>query len=180
MEESETTAPKLLTESDLITLMDKNGIGTDATIHEHIKTVQERQYAVKSGNEFKPTPLGVSLVEVYQAIDIKLYKPYLRAQMEREMTMIAQGEKSKAEVLTAAVKEMHKIFQQVVSMKDKMIEVLKTKYKQSTEDKILNKTTKPRKSKDDTDPSSSGAKPAQTSNNNQSRLSNTEFAVCPA
>ena len=27
--------------------MDRNGIGTDATIHEHIKTIQERGYAVK-------------------------------------------------------------------------------------------------------------------------------------
>jgi len=29
-------------ESDLITLMDKNGIGTDATIAQHIKTIQDR------------------------------------------------------------------------------------------------------------------------------------------
>ncbi len=39
-----TTQPaRYLTEADLISLMEKNGIGTDATIHEHIKTVQERQ-----------------------------------------------------------------------------------------------------------------------------------------
>ena len=34
-----TAPPRLMTESDLITEMDKNGIGTDATIHEHIKTI---------------------------------------------------------------------------------------------------------------------------------------------
>ena len=96
---SETTPPKLLTESDLISLMDKNGIGTDATIHEHIQTVQDRNYAVKEKNEFKPTPQGIALVEVYQKFDLKLYKPYLRAQMEKEMTMIAKGEKSKEIVL---------------------------------------------------------------------------------
>lgn len=37
-----TTAPEYLTESDLISLMDLNGIGTDATIAEHIKNVQEK------------------------------------------------------------------------------------------------------------------------------------------
>jgi DNA topoisomerase-3 len=39
LNESKTQAPRLLSESDLIAEMDKNGIGTDATIHEHIKTV---------------------------------------------------------------------------------------------------------------------------------------------
>ena len=37
-----TIPPRYLTEADLIGLMDKNGIGTDATIHEHIQTVQDR------------------------------------------------------------------------------------------------------------------------------------------
>jgi len=108
--------------------MDKNGIGTDATIHEHIKTVQSRNYAIKCGNDFKPTPVGLSLVEVYQAIDIKLYKPYLRAQMEKEMNMIAEGKKSKDEVLSDAIREMQKIFNQVVSLREKMVSVLTSKY----------------------------------------------------
>jgi DNA topoisomerase-3 len=42
LETGNTTAPPFLTESELITLMDKFGIGTDATIAEHIKTIQER------------------------------------------------------------------------------------------------------------------------------------------
>lgn len=42
MQEGATTAPPLLTEADLIALMDKNGIGTDATHAEHINTIKER------------------------------------------------------------------------------------------------------------------------------------------
>ncbi len=42
MRESKTEPPPLLSESDLITAMDKNGIGTDATIAQHIKTIQDR------------------------------------------------------------------------------------------------------------------------------------------
>ena len=40
----ETQPPKLLTEADLIALMDKHGIGTDATHAEHIETVKNRSY----------------------------------------------------------------------------------------------------------------------------------------
>jgi len=40
--EGKTKPPPQMTEAELIDLMDKNGIGTDATIHEHIKTVKER------------------------------------------------------------------------------------------------------------------------------------------
>ena len=65
MTDGETKAPPLLSEADLITKMDQNGIGTDATIHEHIKTVQERQYAYKQNQSFLPTPVGVSLVDAY-------------------------------------------------------------------------------------------------------------------
>ena len=43
MEEGLTQAPPLLSESDLIGLMDQKGIGTDATIAEHIQKIQQRK-----------------------------------------------------------------------------------------------------------------------------------------
>jgi DNA topoisomerase-3 len=82
-----------LTERDLITLMDSNGIGTDATIAEHIKNIQVREYVMKQGMSFVPTALGASLVETYETLGIELYKPYLRAEMERDMKAIADGQK---------------------------------------------------------------------------------------
>ncbi len=45
MTEGKTSPPGYLTEADLIALMDANGIGTDATMAEHIEKIQERQYA---------------------------------------------------------------------------------------------------------------------------------------
>lgn len=44
--EGETTAPGYLTEPELISLMDANGIGTDATMAEHIATIKEREYVM--------------------------------------------------------------------------------------------------------------------------------------
>ena len=42
IKEGTTTAPPMLTEAELIALMDKHGIGTDATHAEHINTIKER------------------------------------------------------------------------------------------------------------------------------------------
>jgi DNA topoisomerase-3 len=44
MTEGKTAAPSYLTEADLIALMDANGIGTDATMSEHIQKIQDRDY----------------------------------------------------------------------------------------------------------------------------------------
>ncbi|CAD6503171.1 BgTH12-02839 [Blumeria graminis f. sp. triticale] len=42
--EGKTTSPGYLTEPELISLMDANGIGTDATMAEHIAKIKERNY----------------------------------------------------------------------------------------------------------------------------------------
>jgi DNA topoisomerase IA len=56
----------LCLEVELITLMDQNGIGTDATIATHISTIQNREYAKKDGQQkFHPTTLGIALIEAY-------------------------------------------------------------------------------------------------------------------
>ncbi|KAI0024751.1 DNA topoisomerase [Xylariomycetidae sp. FL0641] len=44
MTEGKTKPPRYLTEADLIALMDANGIGTDATMAEHIDKIKERNY----------------------------------------------------------------------------------------------------------------------------------------
>ena len=46
MHDGKTTAPGYLTEPELIALMDANGIGTDATMAEHIATIKKREYVV--------------------------------------------------------------------------------------------------------------------------------------
>ena len=66
-----TAPPALLSEVELIGLMDKNGIGTDATIAQHISTIQERSYAEKdAGQKFHPTKLGIALVEGYNRYSV--------------------------------------------------------------------------------------------------------------
>ena len=112
LKEGTTSAPKLLTEADLVGLMDKNGIGgvqfpmlrlhteesgTDATIAEHIARIIEREYVTEKQEQrikyLVPSPLGVGLVEGYNAIDFdrSLSKPHLRREVSS--TVIAHPTK---------------------------------------------------------------------------------------
>lgn len=67
--------------------MDKKGIGTDATIHDHIKTVREREYVrVNAARMFEPTELGLALVDAYDSMEqTMLALPELRAETEAGM-----------------------------------------------------------------------------------------------
>lgn len=65
--------------------MDKNQIGTDSTIHEHIKTILTRNFAVKTNNTIKPTPLGLALVQTYNELGIEFAKCDIRRSIEQSM-----------------------------------------------------------------------------------------------
>ncbi|XP_057856163.2 DNA topoisomerase 3-alpha isoform X2 [Cryptomeria japonica] len=86
LDASVTRPPPLLSEADLLGCMDKAGIGTDATMHDHIKKLLDRCYVTKDPNtRFCPTNLGEALVMGYDAMGYELWKPYLRAMMEGDM-----------------------------------------------------------------------------------------------
>ena len=84
-----TSRPSLLTEADLVGIMDKNGIGTDATIAQHIDTVINREYVIPrmegSVKYLVPSTLGIGLVKGYNDIgfDRSLSKPQLRREVRR-------------------------------------------------------------------------------------------------
>jgi DNA topoisomerase III len=75
--------------------MEKNQIGTDSTIHEHIETIQTRRYAVKTSSTFKPTNLGASLIVTYKQLGLRLEDCHIRRVIEARMNEIAAGAISK-------------------------------------------------------------------------------------
>ena len=121
MTDGKTTAPSYLTEPELIGLMDANGIGTDATMAEHIQKVKDRHYVQtrpKSGSgrnqvqEFIPTVLGVALIEGYDnvGLDVSVSKPFLRKEMELKMKAICEGRKSRREVVEESLEQYREVF----------------------------------------------------------------------
>ncbi|KAL9920176.1 topoisomerase 3-alpha isoform 2-T2 [Glossina fuscipes fuscipes] len=125
MNEGATVAPPLLTEADLIALMEKHGIGTDATHAEHINTVKERGYiGVVDNGGLVPGVIGMGLYESYNAMELSLAKPALRAEFEADLKLICLGEKNAREVLRQHIikyKEAYKqIMDKVTAMDEKM------------------------------------------------------------
>ncbi|KAH0843297.1 DNA topoisomerase 3 [Fonsecaea pedrosoi] len=120
MVDGKTTAPGYLTEPELIALMDANGIGTDATMAEHIAKIQDRSYVDtrRSGGgrnavpEFIPTTLGVALIEGYDnvGLDVSVSKPFLRKEMELKMKAICEGRKSRTEVVQESLEQYREVF----------------------------------------------------------------------
>ncbi|KAI9140419.1 DNA topoisomerase [Paraphysoderma sedebokerense] len=129
MIQGRTSPPSLLSEADLIGLMDKSGIGTDATIHEHIKKIIERQYVFKENNFFTPSNLGIALVEGYDAIglDVSLAKPFLRAEMESDMRLICDGQRTREQVVEQSKNKYREVFRKSSAEVIKLEEAL-TKY----------------------------------------------------
>ena len=132
MTEGKTTAPQFLTEPELLGLMDANGIGTDATMADHVAMIKDRDYVASrprpgggrnAVHEFIPTRLGVALVEGYDnlGLEVSVSKPFLRKEIELKMKAICEGRKSRAEVVHESVEQ----YQQVFGLTQRHISILK-------------------------------------------------------
>eukprot|EP01060_Flectonema_neradi_P029887 TRINITY_DN4237_c0_g2_i1.p1 TRINITY_DN4237_c0_g2~~TRINITY_DN4237_c0_g2_i1.p1 ORF type:complete len:760 (+),score=136.87 TRINITY_DN4237_c0_g2_i1:79-2358(+) len=99
-----TKPPNHLTESDLLTLMEEHGIGTDASMATHVSNVVKRNYVTLEGaRELVPTHLGKALIHSLQLIDQRLCLPSIRSGIESECGKVASGIQTKEEVVSSAV-----------------------------------------------------------------------------
>ncbi|CAD6923627.1 unnamed protein product, partial [Tilletia laevis] len=116
LHEGRTARPKMLNEADLVNLMDKNGIGTDATIAEHIAKVIDREYVFKlkqgSAEYLYPSTLGMGLVHGYNRIghDKSLSKPLLRRETEYRMSLICSGQRTRRQTVEESLEEYREMF----------------------------------------------------------------------
>ena len=134
-----TTPPGYLTEPELISLMDANGIGTDATMADHIEKIKTREYVMtcsgqRSGAQtdgtesrgarggrgnrggsvehFIPSTLGVALIRGYDSIGLEtsLGKPFLRKEMEIKMRDICAGTKTRHDFVQETLEQYRGVY----------------------------------------------------------------------
>ncbi|SCU81704.1 LADA_0C00562g1_1 [Lachancea dasiensis] len=128
MKDGQTSPPNHMTESELILLMDANGIGTDATIAEHIEKIQQRDYIKKKKMSKQtyliPTTLGISLVHGFEAIGLEdsFAKPFLRRQMEVDLKLICDGNKNKLEVVNDLITKYQEYYGLTSTNQNKLVE----------------------------------------------------------
>jgi len=91
MIDDETKPPPRLREADLLRLMEKNGLGTDATRATYPTLIIQRGYARRVANVFNPTALGMSLIESLAETDRRLVTPETRRMVEEKMKLIGDG-----------------------------------------------------------------------------------------
>ncbi|KAF9483171.1 prokaryotic type I DNA topoisomerase [Pholiota conissans] len=114
--QGETSRPNYLTEADLVTLMDKNGIGTDATIAQHIQTIIDRDYVIErmegATKYLVPSTLGIGLIEGYNQIGLvkNVSKPQMRRETERKMVQVCEGTVSKNDMLIEGLNQYKEMF----------------------------------------------------------------------
>lgn len=121
MPEGTTSAPNLLTEADLIALMDKNGIGTDATHAEHINTIKTRGYIGEIENGYLvPGTLGMGLVEGYDSVNLPLAYPELRAGLEIDLKLICTGHRQPNDVLKEQIEKYKEVYRVITARIDAM------------------------------------------------------------
>mmetsp|Transcript_23723 Transcript_23723/g.35898 ORF Transcript_23723/g.35898 Transcript_23723/m.35898 type:complete len:1111 (-) Transcript_23723:56-3388(-) len=121
IKEKMTTAPSHLTESELISLMEKHEIGTDASIATHIENIQKRNYVALGNNrKLVPSKLGLVLVQGYHQIDSGLVLPKIRSDIEGQCNKIAKGLADRDTVVKKAIEVFLDKFQFFVKNIDKM------------------------------------------------------------
>ncbi|EGG19640.1 DNA topoisomerase III [Cavenderia fasciculata] len=111
LESGRTVSPRPLSEPELLSAMDSNQIGTDATMAQHIQKIIERGYVIKDADQlFVPTNLGKALIVGYDSMGFEFSKPALRASIEADIQKIGLGQRTKEQVLRDTIEKYKTLF----------------------------------------------------------------------
>ncbi|MEM3915736.1 MAG: type IA DNA topoisomerase [Candidatus Nitrosocaldus sp.] len=100
---AKTKPPSRLGEAELLDIMERHGIGTDATRAEFPSLLLKRGYVTKVHNRFRPTKLGIALIYALKEIDTRLVNSDARRMVEMLMKDIEDGKVKEDEALNRSI-----------------------------------------------------------------------------
>ncbi len=114
----ETLPPPRWSQGSLITEMERLGLGTKATRHTIVQKLYDRSYIIS--NPAVPTEVGKIVIDSLERHASIITRPEMTAQLEKDMELVATGEKSFEEV-TDESKQMLRQVMEILDAKKKEI-----------------------------------------------------------
>lgn len=122
--EDETRPPPRLSESELLRIMESNGLGTDATRPLYPSLLLERGFVARHQRALKPTQLGDALIQTLGRVDERLVTPETRRTVEEYMARVGRGEISLEAALAKALELYRPLLEKCLSSIDEIGESL--------------------------------------------------------
>ena len=88
---STTQPPPRYNEASLIKVLEEKGIGRPSTYASILSIIQNRYYVEKENRYFKPTKLGVVIVEYLKKAFLDIFQIDFTAKMEEKLDLVAEG-----------------------------------------------------------------------------------------
>ncbi|PSP32529.1 DNA topoisomerase I [Halobacteriales archaeon QH_10_67_22] len=127
LDAKQTQPPRRYGQSRLIQQMESMGIGTKATRHNVIEKLYDRGYI--EGDPPRPTAVAEAVVEAAEAFADRVVSDDMTAQLERDMTAIAEGAATLAEVTDESREMLGAVFEELRDSREEIGEHLRESLK---------------------------------------------------
>ena len=127
LEAKETQPPRRRGQSRLIETMEQLGVGTKSTRHNTLQKLYDRGYI--EDDPPKPTGLAMAVVEAAERFADHIVDEGMTAQLERDMTAIAEGEKTLDEVTDESREMLERVFADLHDHREEIGEFLRESLK---------------------------------------------------
>jgi DNA topoisomerase-1 len=118
--ERETEPPPQMTESELLALMKKYGIGTDATMQDHIHTNVKRGYMKLAKGRCVPTDLGIALATALFQHAPELIEPTVRAKIETALNSIVRNSTPPSKLIAEVKAEFRNYYENLKARREEI------------------------------------------------------------
>ncbi len=121
-EHKQTEPPARYSSGRLIQEMEAKGLGTKATRHDMIERLYDRRYI--ANDPIEPTQLGIAVIRALERFALHITTPDMTAQLEGEMTQIADGKLERDQVVLHSRKLLAEIMEGLIPAKDEVADMI--------------------------------------------------------